>query len=825
MQQSSVANTFGIEIIPDNDEQRLEALRGYQILDTPPEEVFTNLAHLVAGCFHTPIALISLVDRDRVFFKGNVGMRGVKNMDRGTSLCSLAVLSSEPTIIETPLEDPCLLANPLVHGKFGLRFYAGAPIITPDGYNIGTVCVVDKKERTFSKKEQDQLVRFARLAMHEIGLRKAALENAALAIDVMTREKGFRTLAHNSPDLIVRHGKDFRYLYISPLIEKLTGRKPEAFIGKSYREMDMPEHLCQLFDESLATVFRTKAPHRVEYSVQGEKEVHIYTRLVPEFGENGEVASVLTISTDITERKNAEAALAYQKKLLETVTRNTTLALFMLNTEGDCVYMNEAAEQMTGYSFSDLEGQHLHEHIHHTRPDGTAYPLAECPLVYALPRNEQVRGEEIFVHKDGYFYNVAFTASPIMVDGMPAGTVLEVKDTTEEKKKEEALRESEHRFQRLANTLPMVVWTASPDGLLTYISDQWEMEYGNSIAESMATGWPKFIHPNDVQLALQTWTQSIKTGKDYEIEFRVYHKNGGYRWHLVRAVPMRNAAGEIISWYGSNIDIEDKKKAEVILEKKVQERTLELEKANQELRRSNQNLEEFAYAASHDMKEPIRKIHFFADRLKERLTGKLEGEDLRYFERLEASTKRMTTLIDDLLVYSHVNRGVSSVETVNLNHVLSCVLDDLELHIEEKGAKMEVGPLPTIVGRPRQLQQLFENLIGNALKYSKEGTVPEIHLTARLVKGIDTGAPAAAINEDRMYHFIQVRDNGIGFRQADAERIFTVFTRLHGNAEGYRGSGIGLSIAQKVVQNHGGYIWAESSLGEGAIFNILLPSE
>lgn len=172
----TMENTFGIDIIPENDEQRLEALHRYKILDTPSEESFTQLAHLIANYFDVPIALISLVDRERVQFKGNVGMNGIRNVDRGISLCSLAVLSPEPTIVEKPLEDPCLLANPLVHGDFGLRFYAGAPIITPDGYNIGTVCIVDKKEQTFSQKDKEQLVRFSKVVMHQIEQRLAALQ-------------------------------------------------------------------------------------------------------------------------------------------------------------------------------------------------------------------------------------------------------------------------------------------------------------------------------------------------------------------------------------------------------------------------------------------------------------------------------------------------------------------------------------------------------------------------------------------------------------------------------------------------------------------------
>ena len=251
---------------------------------------------------------------------------------------------------------------------------------------------------------------------------------------------------------------------------------------------------------------------------------------------------------------------------------------------------------------------------------------------------------------------------------------------------------------------------------------------------------------------------------------------------------------------------------------------LELEKKVMELERSNKNLEEFAYAASHDLKEPIRKIHFFSDRLKERLGNKLEEEDRRYFARMEIGTTRMASLIDDLLLYSHVSRGIHSNERVDLNQTLSYVLDDLELHIEEKGARVKAGTLPAIKGHPRQLQQLFENLIANALKYAKPDQAPQVEITARLVNGKDTGLPLGAAEESKQYHLVEVRDNGIGFGSEDAERIFNVFTRLHGNSE-YKGTGVGLSIARKVAENHGGHIWAESVPGEGAAFKVLLPVE
>lgn len=183
-------NTFGINIIPPNDEQRLLKLKSYHIMGTPPEEVFNNMARIIAEDFELPIALISLVDRDQVFFKANVGMPGVTKVHRGLSLCSIAILSDEPTVFENAEQAPCLLSNPLVHGDFGLRFYAGAPIKSSDGFNLGTVCVVGKEERSFSAKEVARLERYAQLIMHEMEVRLAVKQKTeALDAHIKRRQQ------------------------------------------------------------------------------------------------------------------------------------------------------------------------------------------------------------------------------------------------------------------------------------------------------------------------------------------------------------------------------------------------------------------------------------------------------------------------------------------------------------------------------------------------------------------------------------------------------------------------------------------------------------
>jgi light-regulated signal transduction histidine kinase (bacteriophytochrome) len=249
------------------------------------------------------------------------------------------------------------------------------------------------------------------------------------------------------------------------------------------------------------------------------------------------------------------------------------------------------------------------------------------------------------------------------------------------------------------------------------------------------------------------------------------------------------------------------------LEQKVQERTQELQVANQELKRSNANLEEFAHAASHDLKEPVRKIHFFTSQLKAQLNNQLKEDQARSFGRIQNATERMGNLIDDLLLYSHVTQRPHEKESVDLEQKLQRVLDDLELDIEDKRATIQGDKLPVVKGYPRQLQQLVQNLISNGLKYSRTDVAPLINITARQVT-----------ENGRAYYELAVEDNGIGFEPQYSDKIFQMFARLHGTAE-YSGTGVGLSIVKKVVENHNGIIKVESTPGKGSTFSVLLPVE
>ncbi|WP_192579083.1 PAS domain-containing protein [Fibrisoma limi] len=248
----------------------------------------------------------------------------------------------------------------------------------------------------------------------------------------------------------------------------------------------------------------------------------------------------------------------------------------------------------------------------------------------------------------------------------------------------------------------------------------------------------------------------------------------------------------------------------------------QLELSVQELKRSNANLEQFAYVASHDLQEPLRKVITFGDVLQSQYAGQLSESGADIVRRMQSAAQRMQTLIRDLLAYSRVANKRDTFREVNLNQVISEVVSDLDTTIHSKKAVLQVGSLPTIQGDELQLRQLFQNLLSNALKFSKPDVQPLITISSRLVAAQEIDQLTVATSQK--FAEITVADNGIGFEQAYAERIFQLFQRLHTRSN-YSGTGIGLSIVEKVVENHRGIIRAEGRLGQGASFVILFPTE
>ena len=326
------------------------------------------------------------------------------------------------------------------------------------------------------------------------------------------------------------------------------------------------------------------------------------------------------------------------------------------------------------------------------------------------------------------------------------------------------------------------------------------------------------MHPDEAAPCQDLWNASVRSGEPYRVEYRFRdRRTGGYRWFLGRAVAQRDEAGRVTKWFGTCTDIDAQRRQNEELEGMVRERTAALLAVNAELSRSNQELEDFAYVASHDLQEPLRKVRTFGDRLKSKFRDQLGEQGADYVERMQNSAARMQQLIEDLLAYSRVTSQAKPFGPTDLGTLIRDPLNVLEDRIARTGAKVEVGPLPTIYADPSQMRQLFQNLLGNALKFHKPDQTPAIRVSAESVPASDPANP-----DGRAWWRLLVADDGIGFDERYLDRIFQVFQRLHGR-DGYEGTGVGLAICRKIVERHGGSITARSEPGRGATFVVLLP--
>jgi signal transduction histidine kinase len=303
--------------------------------------------------------------------------------------------------------------------------------------------------------------------------------------------------------------------------------------------------------------------------------------------------------------------------------------------------------------------------------------------------------------------------------------------------------------------------------------------------------------------------------------------SGTYLWHMVSVVPVKNENSTVIQWTGFFVDIHSQKMIEETLKDNVELKAVQiklvdyqkrLEEKITELNLSNHELEQFAYIASHDLQEPLRKITTFSSLLESRLKD-LDTDSRLYFNKIISSSERMTALISDVLDWSKLTRTREEFSLVDLNVVIENIRSDFELLIQQKLAVIETTTLPRVKGIKLQMTQLFSNLVSNALKFCI--SKPVIRITSR---DLSLGEVKANIHLDpaAAYSEVIVSDNGIGFEPEYSEQIFRIFQRLNGQSE-YAGTGIGLAICRKITENHGGVITAASEPGKGAAFTVIIP--
>lgn len=563
----------------------------------------------------------------------------------------------------------------------------------------------------------------------------------------------------------------------------------------------------ELFDGTRNEVsfeFRFRTPAGAERVMAGKA-----TKLTAD----GPLLRLVGATVDVTEERQLSQNLRRSEALLSQAERAIGYGNFEVDLATRRVVWSAGMARLLGY---DIEGSTqslaLETALGFIPPDDL--PRAAAAIERVLNHPEPVEFKHRIRRPDGQTRVLSGQAVP-QTDARSrvVGLVGSVRDVTEQEAAAERLEKQEYLLREAETLLNFgswewnittgdILWSEGLYGVFGYGPD-------DRPARITFEVYQRHLHPDEVERALQRNAEVMREKGTFEGEYRILTTHGQERWVHEKGIVVTDDAGNIVRLMGSTADVTELKQYQAELERRVAD-----------LARSNADLERFAYVASHDLQEPLRKITSFGERLTRRHADGLGTDGRLYLERMMGAATRMRELIDNLLNFSRVARQVDDFAPTDLNAVLRGVLGDLELKITEKGAAVDVGDLPTLDALPGQMPQLFQNLLGNALKFSRPDVPPRVRVRAEAV-----GAAEKAhyrLNLRKKWVKLCVEDNGIGFDPQYAEKIFVLFQRLHGRSE-YEGTGIGLATVKKIVENHRGLVYAESTPGQGARFVVLLP--
>ncbi len=676
-----------------------------------------------------------------------------------------------------------------------------------------------------------------------------ALENAKLAqenAELLQERDLLRMVIDNLPDFIYAKDKQGRFVLNNIAHANDLGVKsPMELKGKSDFDFFPPELAAQFYADE-KKIIETGQPvfNQEQYKGKpgdksGKKYWSVSSKVLWHDAE-GKVLGTVGITRDTTAQKRTEAKLAYEQQLFQTFLETTPDNIYFKDRESRLVRVSQSKVEST---FRVVRKTHRAAHPN-DKPD-------EWPphLAGVKPFAEWLIGKTDFDTFPEEHARVALaeeqeiirTGQPIMnvlqkmtlsdgsnawwlttkmawrdKDGNIIGTFGVTRDVTKLKEAEETLDRERILLRTLIDNLPDYIYAKDKQGRFVLNNVAHAKSFNSTPKELLGKSDFDFFAP---ELAKQFFTDEqkiIETGTPVinQEQFKgkiVGDKSSQKRWSVSTKVLWRDDQGVVLGTVGVTRDVHEMKLAQESLrhsEDKLRQFTVQLE-------RSNRELQDFAYVASHDLQEPLRKIVVFGERLKEKNADKFAPESLDYLDRMQKAASRMQVLINDLLTFSRVTTKAQPFTSVNLAEVAGGVVEDLEGRIELVKGRVEVGALPAIDAEPVQMRQLLQNLIGNALKFRRPEEPPVVKVEAQLI-------PDPAAPEKKLCR-LTVSDNCIGFDEKYLDRIFNVFQRLHTRNE-YEGTGMGLAIVRKIALYHGGDITAKSKPGEGSTFILTIPA-
>ncbi|MEG3436834.1 PAS domain S-box protein [Pannus brasiliensis CCIBt3594] len=625
-----------------------------------------------------------------------------------------------------------------------------------------------------------------------------------IELELQESERRTRSILDRSEAVIYLKDLQGRYLFVNRQYEKLCGITNEEIPGRTDYDI-FPATVADRFVENDREVIAKGTACRFEEIIPLPEGARTY--LAIKFlltDNNGRPYAICGISTDITERKQAEEILRGNEQRLREIIERMPVLINALDERGNFVMWNDECERVTGYTRDEVIGrselfdklypdpEYLREKLHEWRDRGDNYRDWEWKIVC----------------KDGATKTIAW--SNISADYPIAGWAswgIGV-DVTERERTAAILRRSEEKYRELSEAIEQFIWISGPDGSIDYCNRYFYTYTGLTPERILGGTAIETVHPAERDRVIEGWNRARDRREPYEFEYRCRRgSDGTYRWFLGRVNPTFDDGGRIVRWLGRAIDVDDRKRAEMRLQKQ----TLELERLNtalqnaaEELTRRNQELDRFAYVVSHDLKAPLRAIANLSEWIEEDLTGELSADTRRNLDLLRGRVYRLDAMIDGLLAYSRVGRIKTRPETVDIRRLITEVLDSLDPPAAfTLDTRVDVPPLQA---RRLLLFQVLSNLIDNAIKHHHRS---DGHIE---VVAIDTGEE---------YEF-SVRDDGPGISPEFHEKIFEIFQVLKPRDKS-ESTGIGLSLVKKIIDTEGGHLSIDSREGEGTTFTFTWP--
>jgi PAS domain S-box-containing protein len=669
-----------------------------------------------------------------------------------------------------------------------------------------------------------------------IGTIRDITKEKAYNQELEANEKRFRLMTDNVPVLIWMAGTDKLCYFFNKGWLSFTGRTMEQESGNGWADGVHPADFDRCLD-----IYTTSFDKREEFYMEYRLRRHdgeyrwVSDKGVPRYNSKGEFDGYIGACMDIHNEKANKQLLIENEQKFRLLADSMPQHIWTADVEGNLNYYNESVVNFSGMSLEEIHKKGWLDIVHpDDRDENTKL------WMHSIVTGEDFIFEHRFRRYDGEYRWQLSRATPQKdEDGkiqMWVGTSTDIQDQKEfthelEKKvskrtKElnhlnEVLKQSEERYHLMVEEVQdYAILYLNKEGIVENWNKGAEKIKGYKSEEIVGKSFENFYSAEDRARNLPQFllSQAAKYGRYGQEGWRV-RKDGTLFWASVVITAVHNNAGDIIGFSKVTHDLTAKKAAD----DKIKLNAAELEQKNAELEKMNKELQSFAYISSHDLQEPLRKIQTFSNMIIEKEFDNLSDTGKDKFKRMQNAAQRMQTLINDLLAYSRTNTQEIKLEKTDLNRIITDVIEDLKEEIHHKNATIEAEKLKCDVEIiPFQFQQLLFNLLSNALKFSKTDIPPVIKIKCEIQKGSKLNNDK--LNPDLDYCHINFSDNGIGFEQQYSEKIFEVFQRLHGK-EIYQGTGIGLAIVKKIVDNHKGFITAESGTNKGATFDIYIPAK